>query len=45
MLDRSVCIDKLKGTKTYLTEKYGVSSMLLFGSLAKGTQKEGSDVD
>jgi len=45
MLDRTECIEKLKGTQSYLDEKYGVRSMLLFGSLAKGVQKEGSDVD
>lgn len=45
MLNRPKCIELLKSTKEYLSEKYGVQSMLLFGSLAKGEQKEGSDVD
>ncbi|MBQ3699357.1 MAG: nucleotidyltransferase domain-containing protein [Prevotella sp.] len=45
MLDRTKCIETLKSTQSYLDEKYGVRSMLLFGSLAKGEQKEGSDVD
>ena len=45
MLDRTDCIEKLKRTRPYLDEKYGVRSMLLFGSFAKGEQKEGRDVD
>ena len=45
MLDRTKCIETLKSAQSYLDEKYGVRSMLLFGSLAKGEQKEGSDVD
>lgn len=45
MLDRTKCIEILKSIQPYLGEKYGVRSMLLFGSLAKGEQKEGSDVD
>lgn len=45
MLDRTKCIETLKGTKPYLGEKYGMRSMLLFGSLAKGEQNENSDVD
>lgn len=36
MLDRTKCIETLKSTLSYLDEKYGVRSMLLFGSLAKG---------
>ena len=45
MLDRAQTIEKLKSTQQYLSEHYGVSSMLLFGSVAKNQQKEGSDVD
>ena len=45
MLDKSKCIEILKNTQSYLDEKYGVRSMLLFGSFAKEEQKEGSDVD
>ena len=36
---------KLKSTREYLSEHYGVSSMLLFGSVARNEQKEDSDVD
>ena len=45
MLDRAQTIEKLKSTREYLSEHYGVSSMLLFGSVARNEQKEGSDVD
>lgn len=45
MLDRTQTIEKLKSTRQYLSEHYGVSSMLLFGSVARNEQKEGSDVD
>ena len=45
MLDRTQTINKLRTTRQYLGEHYGVHSMLLFGSLAKGQQHEGSDVD
>ncbi len=45
MLDRSETIEKLRSTRQYLDEHYGVHSMMLFGSLAKGQQHEGSDVD
>ena len=45
MLDRAKTIEKLRSTRQYLDEHYGVHSMMLFGSLAKGQQHEGSDVD
>lgn len=45
MIDRTQTIEKLKGSRQYLNEHYGVSSMLLFGSVARNEQKEGSDVD
>ncbi|MBR1932426.1 MAG: nucleotidyltransferase domain-containing protein [Prevotella sp.] len=45
MLNREETIEKLRTTRQYLDEHYGVSSMMLFGSLAKNEQKEGSDVD
>ena len=45
VLDKTQTIEKLRSTKQYLGEHYGVSSMMLFGSLAKGQQHEGSDVD
>ena len=45
MLDKEQTIEKLRSTRQYLDEHYGVHSMMLFGSLAKGLQHEGSDVD
>lgn len=45
MLDKTQTIEKLRSTRQYLDEHYGVHSMMLFGSLAKGLQHEGSDVD
>ena len=45
MIDRAQTIEKLKSSRRYLNEHYGVSSMLLFGSVARDEQKEGSDVD
>lgn len=45
MLDKVQTIEKLRSTRQYLDEHYGVRSMMLFGSLAKGLQHEGSDVD
>ena len=45
MLDKNETIEKLRSTQQYLGEHYGVHSMMLFGSLAKGQQHEGCDVD
>lgn len=45
MIDRTQIIGKLKGTRQYLVEHYGVRSMMLFGSVARNEQREGSDVD
>ena len=45
MLDRTQTIEKLKTTREYLDEHYGVHSMTLFGSLARNEQREDSDVD
>lgn len=45
MLDRALTIEKLKSSERFLSDHFGVSSMLLFGSLARNEQKEDSDVD
>jgi predicted nucleotidyltransferase len=45
MLSRAQTIEKLQSSRQYLSEHYGVSSMLLFGSVARNEQKEDSDVD
>ena len=39
------CIEILKQAGPYIKEKYEVKSMSLFGSLARGTNTEDSDVD
>jgi hypothetical protein len=45
MIDRNLTIEKLKETHKYLSEHYGVSSLTLFGSVARNEQKTDSDVD
>jgi predicted nucleotidyltransferase len=37
--------EKLKEVKPVLKEKYGIEEFALFGSMAKGTDTEESDVD
>ena len=38
-------IDTLRAHVSELQTRFGISSMHLFGSVARGEQKEGSDVD
>lgn len=45
MLDKTKTIQKLQASRQYLSKTYGVSSMLLFGSLARDEQRDDSDVD
>ena len=45
MINRAECIKKLKACKDVVTEKFGVHSMRLFGSVARNEQNESSDVD
>lgn len=45
MISKDKCIEQLKACKEQLTQKFGVSSMLLFGSVARNEQNESSDVD
>ena len=45
MINRAECINKLKACKNEVTEKFGVHSMRLFGSVARNEQSESSDVD
>ena len=45
MLDRQECIDKIKAKAEYITSQFEVSSLRLFGSLARNRQRESSDVD
>ena len=45
MLNRQECIDKIKANSEYITSQFEVSSLRLFGSLARNEQRESSDVD
>lgn len=45
MINRTECIKKLKACKNVVTERFGVHSMRLFGSVARNEQNESSDVD
>ena len=45
MINRAECIKKLQACKNVVTDKFGVHSMRLFGSVARNEQSESSDVD
>ena len=45
MINRAECIQKLQACKNVVTDKFGVHSMRLFGSVARNEQSESSDVD
>ena len=45
MMDRKEAIGTLQRLKPYLQRKYAVKRVGLFGSTARGTQTESSDVD
>jgi hypothetical protein len=44
-MTKDECIKLLKKLMNILKEKYGITSLSLFGSTARGEQKEGSDID
>lgn len=44
-LSRSECISILKDCLSYLQDNYGVSSLAIFGSIARSQNRESSDVD
>ena len=44
-MGKEECITLLKKCMGILKEKYGITSLFLFGSTARGEQKEGSDID
>ncbi len=44
-MKKDECILLLKTCMNILKEKYGITSLSLFGSTARGEQKEGSDID
>ena len=45
MITRAECIDILSSHADELRSRYGISSMRLFGSVARNSHKEGSNVD
>ena len=44
-MTKDECINLLKKYTDILKNKYGITSLSLFGSTARGEQKEGSDID
>ena len=44
-MEKDDCIKLLRKNMTILKNKYGITSLSLFGSTARGEQKEGSDID
>lgn len=44
-MNRETALSLLAAHKPQLQREFGVSSLALFGSTARGTAKEGSDVD
>ena len=44
-MEKDECIKLLRKNMTILKNKYGITSLSLFGSTARGEQKEGSDID
>lgn len=45
MCTRQQCIDRLTTAAPYIQQKYGVTSLCLFGSMARADNKPDSDVD
>ncbi|SIO38799.1 hypothetical protein SAMN05444166_4295 [Singulisphaera sp. GP187] len=44
-MDRLTILNRLKAEAPGLRERYGVKSLAVFGSMARGDDREGSDVD
>jgi predicted nucleotidyltransferase len=44
-VDRQAILDRLHAEAPALRERYGVSSLAVFGSMARGDDREDSDVD
>lgn len=44
-MNQNECISKLQSVSNVLNTEYGITSLRLFGSVARGEQKESSDVD
>lgn len=45
MSGRQKCIELLTEATPYIRSEFGVKSMKMFGSMARGEEREGSDVD
>lgn len=45
MCETKDCIIKLRDNLPYIQKEYGVTGMCLFGSVARGDNREDSDVD
>lgn len=45
MCTRQECIDRLRYAAPFLQKGYGVTAMTVFGSMARGDNHPGSDVD
>lgn len=45
MLSATIIKQLLQQNKTYLQERFGIESLVLFGSFARNHQQENSDVD
>ncbi|MDE7378020.1 MAG: nucleotidyltransferase domain-containing protein [Paraprevotella sp.] len=45
MCTREQCIERLRESAPYIRQEFGVESMCLFGSMARGDNREDSDVD
>ena len=44
-MNRQAILDRLTAEAPGLKKKYGVTSLAVFGSIARGDDREGSDVD
>ncbi len=44
-MNRQAILDRLNAEAPGLKKKYGVTSLAVFGSMARGDDREGSDVD
>jgi predicted nucleotidyltransferase len=45
MCTRQQCIEKLKASIPFIQKEFGVNSLCLFGSMARGDNRQDSDVD
>lgn len=45
MCTRQECFDRLHRAAPHIRREFGVRSLCVFGSMARGTNREGSDVD